>query len=117
MVLILINGSGFLLQFEGNLQTLQLIWSVLLKSSFISSAEIKELKFLTIIRDSEGEEGVFAIQHRNIMLALLIKVVFAPLISLQHKCQLLVICMCILCESDYLYICRYIFWCQLTFLW
>ena len=57
----------------------------------------------------------FAIQPGNIMLALLIKSCFAPLIWLQRICHRLVVCMYILCEFDYLYICRYVFWRQLSF--
>ena len=50
----------------------------------MSSIDIKELKFLTITGDSKGDDGVFAIQPGNIILALLIKTCFSPLIWLQH---------------------------------
>ena len=48
--------------------------------AFMSSIDIKELKFLTITGDSKGDDGVFAIQPGNIILALLIKTCFSPLI-------------------------------------
>ena len=43
---------------------------------FISSVEIKKLKFLIIIRDSKVDDSVFAIQLKNLMLTLLIKSCF-----------------------------------------
>ena len=46
----------------------------------MSSIDIKKLKFLTTTGDSKGDDGVFAIQPENIILVLLIKTCFSPLI-------------------------------------